>query len=273
MQLKEIGLCDDEDIDLIEAGIALSLADRPDDADIEADAARLRRLVSGWAMAINRDIAPTAAGARARRLAGIIAGEARLTGATEDYDHPLNADLVAVAKRGRGLPVALSILYVALARRVGWRADALNLPGHVIVEVHGQGEPALIDPFDHGMGLTRARALDIARHGGGVESGGGSDGRFPPLGNRALLVRLLSNQAARARGSGNSVRALTLFERMTLIAPAMPALWWERARLEQLIGRVGAAKSSLIAMLETTRDETLRRRIEAAIASLARSEN
>lgn len=264
MELNELGLLDDNDIDLVEAGIAIARADRP-----EADPARLRRLVSGWAIALQRDTPPVSGNGRARRLSGLIASEAGLTGATDDYDNPLNADLIAIIERGRGLPVALSILYVALARRVGWRAEALNLPGHVIVEVKGGVDSALIDPFDHGLGISRERAIEIARHGGGEPV----SGRFDAMSNRQLLIRLITNQASRARSSGDSKRALRLYERMTTIAPRLSSLWWERARLEQLVGHNMAARGSLTAMLETTHDTALARRIQAALAALARSDS
>ena len=264
MELNELGLLDDGDIDLVEAGIALARADRP-----EADPARLRRLVSGWAIALQRDTPPVSGSGRARRLSGLIAAEAGLTGATDDYDNPLNADLIAIVDRGRGLPVALSILYVALARRVGWRADALNLPGHVIVEVRGGVDSALIDPFDHGIGITRERALEIARHG----SSEPLPARFDAMSNRQLLVRLITNQASRARSGGDTKRAVKLYERMTTIAPRLSSLWWERARLEQLLGHNKAARGSLTAMLETTHDTGMARRIQAALAALARSDS
>jgi regulator of sirC expression with transglutaminase-like and TPR domain len=165
--------------------------------------------------------------------------------------------------------VALSILYVALARRVGWRAHALNLPGHVIVEIKGGIDSALIDPFDHGMGISHDRALEIARHGGGDSV----PTRFEPMTNRQLLIRLITNQASRARSAGDTVRALKLYERMTTIAPRLSSLWWERARLEQLLGHNNAARASLTAMLETTHDTTISRRIQIALAALARSES
>ena len=262
MELSAIGLMDDADIDLIEAGIALSLADRP-----HADAGKLRRLMSDWPISLQRDLAPATGKGRALRMAGMIAGDSGLTGDTDDYDNPLNADLVAVAARGRGLPIALSILYVALARRVGWRVDALAVPGHVLVEVHGGGDSTLIDPFDHGTTVSPARAADIARHGGGVPIGG----RFPVMSNRQMLVRLISNQASRARLNGDTLRALALYERLTLIAPGVSALWWERAGLEQRIGRLAAARASLTAMLETTHDPALVHRIRTTLAALARS--
>ncbi len=264
MELNELGLLDDGDIDLIEAGIALARGDRPD-----VDGGRLRRMVSGWAVALQRDNAPVSGNGRARRLSALIAGESGLTGATEDYDNPLNADLVAVVERGRGLPVALSILYLALARRVGWRAEALNLPGHVIIEVMGGVDSALIDPFDHGIGISRERANEIARHGGGDHV----PARFETMTNRQLLIRLITNQASRARSSGDTRRALVLYERMTSVAPRLSNLWWERARLEQLLGDIKAARGSLTAMLETTHDPALARRIHAALAALARSDS
>ena len=56
MLLATIGLMDEADIDVIEAGIALSLADNP-----RADADRLRRLMTGWAVSLQRDLAPSTA--------------------------------------------------------------------------------------------------------------------------------------------------------------------------------------------------------------------
>ena len=55
---------------------------------------------------------------RARMLAEIIAHGAGMRGDSEDYDNPANADFLALFRRRRGLPVTLSILYVALARRI-----------------------------------------------------------------------------------------------------------------------------------------------------------
>ncbi len=264
MELSDLGLFDDADIDLIDAGICLALADRPN-----ADPTPLRQMVAGWTMRLQADQQPVSGQGRARRLAALVAGESGITGAVRDYDNPLNADLMAVAERERGLPVALSILYVALARRVGWRAAALGLPGHVVVEVRGSGEPAIIDPFDHGHGIDRARIEEIARAGGADSL----PSRLAELSNRQLLVRMLANQATRAQAAGDKLRALVLHVRMTDIAPRFSGLWWERARLEQLLGRNAAARASLTAMLETTRDPDMTSRIRTALASVARSES
>ena len=91
------------------------------------------------------------------------------------------------------------------------------------------------------------------------------------MSNRSVLVRLLMNQATRAEAGGDTARALTLFQRMTTVAPSSSQSWWERARLELVEGRVSEARASLSAMLEMTRDPGLRTHISAALDALAGS--
>lgn len=52
------------------------------------------------------------------------------------------------------------------------------------------------------------------------------------------------------------------------MAPAYGHAWWERARLELVDGDVTAARGSLSAMLEITRDPDLRRRVTDTLGSL-----
>lgn len=264
--LARLGLVDDAAIDLAEAALLLAAADHPDAA---LDTARAR--LTGMALRLQREAAgvDTASG-RARLLAELIAQTHEITGDTGDYDNPKNADLLCLLDRKLGLPVMLSILYVALARRVGWAADPLGLPGHVIVRVGVEPVTALIDPYDGGrlLGATGLGTV-LTRVLGG--SAAVEADHLVPLSNRATLVRLVTNQATRARRAGDVARALVLHDRMTLIAPGFTGLWWERARLEQLAGDVGAARASLGAMLETTRDAGIRQRIRAALTALART--
>lgn len=264
--LARLGLVDDASIDLADAALLLAAADHPDAA---LDTARAR--LTGLVLRLQREAAGVdTAAARARVLSELIAHTLEITGDAADYDNPANADFLVLLDRKLGLPVTLSILYVALARRVGWTADPLGLPGHVLVRIGDEPVTALIDAFDGGrlLGPSGLGAV-LTRVLGG--SGTVEADHLVPLSNRATLVRLLSNQATRARRAGDVARALTLHERMTLIAPGFTGLWWERARLEQLAGDIGAARASLGAMLETTREPGVRQRIRAALNALART--
>lgn len=264
--LARLGLIDDDAIDLAEAALLLAAADHPDAA---LDTARAR--LTGMALRLQRESAGlTTARERARALTELIAHGEEMTGDTTDYENPRNADLLELLDRKLGLPVTLSLLYVALARRVGWAADPLGLPGHVLVRVGHEPVAQIVDPFDGGKLLGHTGLSAVLARVLGSAAVLDAD-HLTALSNRATLIRLLSNQATRARRSGDVARALTLHERMTLIAPGFTGLWWERARLEQLTGAVAAARASLGAMLETTRDTTVRGRIRAALEALARS--
>jgi regulator of sirC expression with transglutaminase-like and TPR domain len=249
--LAAIGCQDDADIRLDLAALELAAADR-----VRADLAPSIAFLESLARRLDAPISGSAA--RAEALSALLAQSEHFTGDAEEYDAPRNADMLSVLERRRGLPIALAILYVALARRVGWQARVLGLPGHVLVAVGGEADMALIDAFHHGR-IIDAETLPPAQGQGIVL-----------LDNRETLVRLVVNQASRARKAGEDARALTLYRRLTLVAPALPALWWERARLERLAGDKEAARRSLAAMRETTHDPELETRIRAAYEALAR---
>lgn len=266
--VTQLGLLEDEAIVLDEAALLLAALDHP---GVEIDA-YVNRLAFMAAQLLSRSGGVATAHDRAALLAELIGQEHGFRGDTVTYDDPANADLIAAIDRKRGLPVTLSILYVALARKVGWSADVLNTPGHVLVRIGSDPAAVIIDPFTGGAILDTAAITALLSRVTGTHTVPEPE-HLTALSNRSVLVRLLSNQATRARRNGDLERSLVLHERMTSIAPSFTGLWWERARLEQLLGRVHAARGSLGAMLETTRDPTLRMRIRAALEALARSIN
>jgi regulator of sirC expression with transglutaminase-like and TPR domain len=262
--ILHLGLLDDEAIQLDVAALELAALDHIE-VDLEPYADILTAIVERLA---DLGGAASASEARAKILARVIGGEFGFVGDRETYDHPDNADMVRVIDRRRGLPVSLSIIYVAAARRMGWAADALNTPGHVVVRVGEDTAPVLIDPFDGGaiMGAEQLAVLLTQRLGANVPL---TSDQLVPMTNRAVLVRLLLNQATRAEAMADASRALTLYARMTDIAPEAGHAWWERARLESARGEVSAARRSLSAMLEMTRDPARREHIAAALTALA----
>jgi len=265
-EIVHLGLVEDEEIMIDAAALEIAALDHPD-VDLDPYLEILDELTERVGARAKQ--AKTAA-VQADWLARILYEEEGFEGDRESYDDPMNADLIAVIDRRRGLPVSLSILYVAVARRLGWHADALNTPGHVLVRVGPVHAPLLIDPFNLGaiVGADRLASLVSGMLGPGVALG---PEHLVPMSNRAVLVRLLMNQATRAEQVGAPTRALELFERITTIAPSHGHGWWERARMELVLGQVEAARGSLSAMLEITRDPRTRIDVSAALDALARS--
>jgi regulator of sirC expression with transglutaminase-like and TPR domain len=259
-----LGLLDDEELTLDVAALELGALDHPG-----IDLTPYVDTVTGLAdrLAAVGGSSQSAMG-RAEALSAVLAQEYGLSGDRETYEDSRNADLIAVLDRRRGLPVALSILYASAARRIGWSADILNTPGHVLMRLGPETAPVIIDPFNHGQLVAPAQIARLLR-AMGADAGRPVAEHFRPMSNRMVLVRLLTNQATRAEASGDVGRALVLFERITIIAPAYGHGWWERARLELRAGTVLEARASLSAMLEMTRDPEVRLQISAALDALA----
>lgn len=262
VDIATVGLLDDDEIELDDAALALSELDH-EGIDLAPYHALLDD-IAGRLVDFSRARTP---GQQAEALRRVFHEEFGFTGDRESYDAPVNADLIRVLDRRRGLPISLALLYVAASRRMGWTAHATNTPGHVLVRIGGD-RGCLIDPFHDGTPVSNERlaALLLGALGAGGEPG---PEHVAPMSNRAVLVRLLLNQASRAERGGDPLRAMTIYERMTLVAPDNGDGWWELARLQLQMHDVEAARGSLSAMLEVTRDPRRRELVVATLRAIA----
>ncbi|MCK8455292.1 transglutaminase-like domain-containing protein [Sphingomonas faeni] len=260
--LIHLGLIDEEDVVLDEAALALALLDHPETS---------RDFCLGVFRAIADRLATIGADARDARsqallLAQVLGSEFGFIGDRVTYDDPANSDMVRVIERRQGLPVTLSILYVAAARRLGWMANMLDVPGHVLVLVGEDVVPVMIDPFRGGEFVDRDQLVVLLQT---MDPGRvAATSHVATMSNRAILLRLLLNAATRAEAGGEGRRALTLYQRMTVVAPGSGHGWWERARLELIGGNVAGTRMSLSAMLEVTREPELRAKVSSILTSL-----
>ena len=260
--VSDLGLLDDEEIELDLAALALSELDH-DGIDLDPYLELLREIELRLERVGEDALTPAA---QAEALARVFAAEFGFTGDAASYDAPLNADMIRVLDRRQGLPVSLSLLYVAIARRLGWPAAVLATPGHVLVRI-GDEPFVVIDPFHAGAPLDQGQMTALIRQ----FTGEGTALRpeyLAPAANRTVLIRLLQNQASRAEQSGDAARALTLYERMAQFAPGYGEVWWQLARLQLQRGLYQDARDSLNAMLEVTRAPERRQQIKAALAAI-----
>lgn len=135
-------------------GLALALAAEFRAVDVAAALTRLDELAA--------DVAAAAAVMDELDALGRVLGARHgFAGAAEEYDHPDNSMLDLVLQRGRGLPIALSVVYVETARRAGIALDGVGLPGHYVVGQFAAGgaPPVLLDPFAGGVRLDATAVM------------------------------------------------------------------------------------------------------------------
>ncbi len=144
------------------------------------------------------------------------------------YDDPVNAVLPSVISRRKGLPIALSILWIDLAKRLGLDAVGIALPGHFVTALRLDVGMLYFDPFDRGRALGEEEAARIVRRvsGGRVVF---DPSMLEPVGNRTILLRLVRNLYARFMKAEDWDEALWAATHLTLLAPEDTGPYRDRA--------------------------------------------
>lgn len=177
-------------------------------------------------------------------------------GNTEDYYDPKNSLLPDVLSRRVGIPITLSIVWCALARRAGLFARGVAFPGHFLVRVDAAGTgsgapsaPIIVDPFASGRIVDDETAAALLRRaiGDGVDL---HPSLFAPATARATLVRLLTNLESTWARRGEHARAFVAVDRIVALVPNSGRMLRERAALAMRIGATEIARSDLSRVIE-----------------------
>jgi regulator of sirC expression with transglutaminase-like and TPR domain len=190
--------------------------------------------------------------AAASALAQFLFEEEGLRGNAEDYYDPRNSFLNEVLARRLGIPITLSVIFLAVAADTGLEARGVGLPGHFVVRAERGGRTRLLDPFHGGRLLDPA---DCAALVASAHPGLRLDPRWlRPVGTREILVRMLANLKAVYTTRGDWARALGAVERILLLAPdSLPDLR-DRGTLRAKLGSGAAAARDWEAYLHRAPD-------------------
>ncbi len=80
--------------------------------------------------------------------------EEELRGNGEDYYDPRNSYLNEVLDRRLGIPISLSVVYQAVAERLGLMMAGVNLPAHFMLRVDDGDRTWFVDAFHEGIVLS-----------------------------------------------------------------------------------------------------------------------
>ncbi|HJR09650.1 MAG TPA: transglutaminase-like domain-containing protein [Pyrinomonadaceae bacterium] len=233
-------------IDLAHAALLVAAEEKPG-LDVEHYRARLYELgVTARERIAARDSDSIAVVA----LNKFIFEELGFAGNQSEYYDPRNSLLSEVLERRTGIPITLSMIYMEIGRRAGLHVEGIGLPGHFIVRAGGErGESALVDPFN-------AKIIDVEDcqerldtiYGGQAPL---TDAHLRPATTREILARLLRNLKGIYAQAGLYRRALSIIERIMLVAPNAAEERRDRGALLAQLGRYAEAIVDVQAYLKS----------------------
>jgi regulator of sirC expression with transglutaminase-like and TPR domain len=263
--LEAIGELADGEIDIADAALQLARVDAPD-ADWHGAREHLSQLARE-AVALAEGVPADDLAGQAAALALLLAQRHDYEGDTDTYDDVINANLIRVIERRRGLPITLGILWMHAATAAGWEAHGVDFPAHFLVSLHALRSQAVIDPFHGGAMLDEADLTRLIRRAEGKRAALRPE-LFAPMPRRGVLLRLQRNVALRRLRADDVAGSLASVEDMLRIAPHEPALWREAALLHQQLGQIAAALRCLERFLALVPEGTGAARARAAAAEL-----
>ncbi len=108
---------------------------------------QLDRMASRLAPSIHPELAP---GELLQTFVSFFFEKEYFKGAETDYMNPCNSFLHKVMQRRRGIPIALSMVMLFVARRLDLPFYGVNMPMHFLIKYEAENQSTLIDPFNRG---------------------------------------------------------------------------------------------------------------------------
>ena len=179
----------------------------------------------------------------------VLFGQEHFHGNTEDYYNSSNSFLNDVLERHTGIPIALSLLYMEVGRRVGVWFDGIGLPFHLIVGCRFQRSRIYIDPFEGGQVLNEQECRKRVRQMIGKTDKIHAQW-FEPVSRKNLLIRMLTNLKHIYLHSEDYARALHMCDFILVLAPRSPQERRDRGIIYLQLKRYGQALRDLAAYLQ-----------------------
>jgi regulator of sirC expression with transglutaminase-like and TPR domain len=145
-----------------------------------------------------------------------------LHGNNEDYYDPKNSYLNEVLDRKTGIPITLSIIYIEVARRIGFPIEGVGFPGHFIAKHVLEDREILIDAYNQGKILTLKNCQELLdpMYGGSVPV---TPSLLQAMGKKAIITRMLYNLKGIYYQKEAYDKALSIVERILMINPQVPS--------------------------------------------------
>lgn len=258
---------EDERIDLLRAALTFARIEDPK-LDIEHYVRRVDALAKRVAAKIQDPDDPVQMIAA---LNEVLFQEEVFRGNSVDYYSPRNSFLQHVLDRQLGIPISLALVYMEVARRIGFSLYGVGMPGHFLLKHYDvDGHAILIDAFERGSIVTEE---DCRQKLNSIYSG---QVALQPefllaVTRRQMLTRMLNNLRSVYLSQRDFRRAVQVVDLILVIYPRSPEDVKQRAVLRYNLDDYRGALSDFEEYVKMSPDASDAEEIKQTALSLRRS--
>jgi regulator of sirC expression with transglutaminase-like and TPR domain len=182
--------------------------------------------------------------------------ELGLHGNEKDFYDPRNSFLDQVLERRLGIPISLSVVYLAVARRLGLEVAGIGFPSHFLVHLRDEDGLHVLDAFQGGRELSPSELNVRLRqvYGEGAPTVEASAALLRSCSVRDILVRMLRNLKVIYQKRGDSMSSLTAIEGILALEPGLVDEVGDRGLVYRELGHASAAAEDLRRYMQATSD-------------------
>src|SRR5581483_9260084 len=219
---------EDERIDLLRGALTIARTEYPN-LDIESYVARIEVFAERVGSRV-RDVGDPAQSIFA--LNTVLFGEEKLRGNREEYYDPRNSFLNDVLDRRLGIPITLALIYMEVARRIGFPLFGVGMPGHILSAK--DCKERLNEIYAGQLTFQPQFLMSVSR--------------------RQMLTRILNNLKTVYLTARNFRKALPIVDMVLAIYPRSPEDVKQRALLRYSLGQMRGAVQDLEDYLKMSPD-------------------
>lgn len=264
--LAHLATVPDREIEITDSALLLASLGRPR-ASVERYRRHLDKLAHEVRAYAGGDGTDAGLGLHAEALVQVIAKRYGYRGEDEDEEEPECATLTRVIDNRQGTPAALAIVYLHVARSLGWPATGIDFPTRFLVRLEHGAAGLILDPAAGGRSLAAQDLRDLLKAATGNDAELTPD-HYRPASNRDMLLRLHGDYKVRLLRHERLEEALEAVESMLLFAPGAARLWREAGLLNARLERVEAAVASLEEYMRCTPTDGSRYRASVLLQEL-----
>lgn len=158
-----------------------------------------------------------------------------LRGDDRCFDESQASCLNCVLESGRGLPITLSVIYMAIASELGIPLEGIAAPSHFLTRLNSDAGIVYVDPFRQGLMMDEVECVEWLHEITELPTAE----IYPtlrPVSERAIIIRMLNNLKTLFGSRDQWTAAWKVQRRLALLKPGS---WRERRDLAILTLRAG----------------------------------